>query len=125
MRPARTACAPGRARAPQGVDHGDRAAAHRGDVAEVDHYPAPAGKARVVRDEGVEEPLDGKQQVAVAVGNRRAIVAVRHSADLEPPDDGRDVGLVREATAGTDRLGQSGEIEAHVRKILKPLGAGA
>ena len=53
-------------------------------------------------DEVLDEALDREQQVAVAVGNRRTVVAQGDAVGQdrrEPPHHVRDVALVREAAA--------------------------
>ena len=96
---------------PDRVDHGERPAAHRRDVGEIDHHAAPAGEPGIGGDESVEETLDGEQQMAVGVGNRRAIVADAHgrAGEAEPLGDEADVGLRRDAGAFPQRLRQRSE----------------
>ena len=86
---------------PDRVDDRERPAAHRRDIGEVDHHAAPSGEPGIGGDKGVDKALDGEQQMAVAVGNRGAIVADRNcgAAQSEAFGDDADIGLGGEAGA--------------------------
>ncbi len=120
-------CGPGLP-GPEGVDDGERAPAHGGDVAQVDHDPAIAREVRIVGHEAVEEALDGQQQVPVAVGDRRAIVADRHgrvpAPEPEPPHHRVDVALVADPAGLADLAGQRPDVDpgghAALRKVRRP-----
>jgi hypothetical protein len=66
--------------APQGIDHGDGAPAHGGDVTEVDHHAAVAREPGHLLDKIFHQAFDGKQQVTIAIGDRRAVVAQQDTA---------------------------------------------
>ncbi len=65
---------------PDGIDHRDRPAAHCGDIGNIHHHAAPAGKPRLGRDEFVHEAFDGEKQIAVAVRQGCAVVSHRNVA---------------------------------------------
>ena len=122
--------------APQGVDHGDRASAHGRDVADIDHHPAEAGEIRIGGHEPVHEPFDGEEEVAVAIGNRGAIVAQGHGertvAQAEPPDHRVDVAFMGEAAPVSEMSRDLGEglylAHAHAacfRRVTRPCSGSA
>ncbi len=87
---------------PDGIDDRGRPAAHGGDVRQVDHDRAPAGEPRIGGHEFVDEAFDGKEEIAVAVRDRRAIVADRTSSRRRAGEGlrrERDVALRGEAAA--------------------------
>ena len=99
---------------PDRIDDGDRPAAHRGDIRDVDHHPAPAGKPWVGGDEFVDEAFDGEEQVAVAIRDRRAVVADRNRRrrrEAELLGDRPDVGLRGKATRVAQRLRERAHVE--------------
>ena len=101
--------------APDRIDHGDRTPTHGGDVAEVHHDPAVPGEIGVGGHEGLDEALDRQQQVPVAVGERRAVVADRNGvgalAKPETGDHGVDVALVGDAASLADLARQRRKVE--------------
>ena len=110
---------------PHSVDHGERATAHRRYVGDVDHHPAPAGEPRVTGHELIHEALDGEQKVAVAVRDRRAVVAHRHGAgaiEAEARGGEADIGLGLQAVAGAERVGKRAQHHAAFRDMAwKPV----
>jgi hypothetical protein len=98
---------------PNRVDDRGRAAAHRGDVAEVDHHAAVAGEPRLAVHELVEQSLDREQREAgpVRIGNRRAVVAhaARQRRVAETAIRDRDVALVLHASRAAQTLAEFGE----------------
>ncbi len=73
------------------VEDGERVAAHRGDVAHVDHDRAPPGEVRVAVEQRRKDPLGGEQEVAGPVGDRGGVVADENApvAGLPSRRDGR------------------------------------
>src|SRR4029077_4875220 len=63
---------------PERIDDGERPPAHSGDIRDVDHYAAPAGKPRIARAEFVHKTFDCKERITVAVRDGRTIVADGH-----------------------------------------------
>ncbi len=104
----------GHAVAPDGVHHGQRAATHGIDVADIDHHRAIAREPRLGIDEIPDHAFDRKQQVAIMVGNGGTIVAHRHRLPeiahaarqriAQRRQHAGDVGLVAKAAAGAQAL---------------------
>ena len=99
---------------PDRIDDRDRPAAHRGDIRDIDHRPAPAGEPWVGGDEFVDEAFDREEQIAVAVRDRRTVVADRdrrRRREAELLGDRPDVGLRGKATRVAQRLRERAHIE--------------
>ncbi len=111
--------------APERVHHRERAAAHGGDVAGVDHDAAPAREPGQRPDEAAEEALDREQQPAIPVRDGGAVVADAHrpAGQLEALQQRRQVGLVREPARLAQRRRQ--RLQCCDRTIRSPGGSAA
>lgn len=113
---------------PDGINHSDRPATHGGDVGDVHHDAAPAGKPGVGGDELVHETFDGKKQMTVAIGQGGAIVADGNPLPLQAESccDRADILLGGDAAAGGELCRQCLDVaRAHAQaaflgRAIKP-----
>lgn len=100
---------------PDRIHHGDRPPTHGRDVGEVHHHPAPSGKPGIGGNELVHEPLDGQQQISVAIRDGRTIVSDGNllTGQAKPACDRADVLLGGNAAALAQASGDGVDILHH------------